>query len=456
MSTFEKACRSLLVEGPVFTLLSVVRLLFLLIFGPLALLAALFERLCSFRWPRNLKEEEEDEDDTCQTNPPESVMRRPDPCIYSQQYLAEQGVAVTWNNPDIWVARADNPGQIEPDSYHLQDDTDYIVSVRCHNASTDLALGVRVRLLYRPWSFNSPDLLPVDVHANGQEVVRFVNIPGMGSAIAQFNWHTPVSPPGETQHFCLQAHLDHPLDINPGNNMGQENTNVHSSNPGHVAAGEVIDVDVPLFNHARRERRFRFDADAYAVDEQATVSLTLKRNTGREPWPLSRQLASFVPTFVPPGPIAPGRPAPPPPDPEPEPVPVEILATEGRPGDGRTGRAAVPPSRRQTAAQPQWFGLRRPQRRTITRARYTGAETYRRELEALDVSLPTGMQFATPGFDPALPLAPRGRGTVPVRLQVPGDAQTGERYSINVRAHDEDGRLMGGVTFLLNVDNEEA
>jgi len=33
---------------------------------------------------------------------PEDVMRRPDPCIYSQFYLQEQNLPVTWNNPDIW------------------------------------------------------------------------------------------------------------------------------------------------------------------------------------------------------------------------------------------------------------------------------------------------------------------------------------------------------------------
>jgi hypothetical protein len=63
-------------------------------------------------------------------------MRRPDPCIYSQTYLASQGVPVTWNNPDIWMAKAATPNVIEPDSYHLEADTDYIVSVQAHNAST--------------------------------------------------------------------------------------------------------------------------------------------------------------------------------------------------------------------------------------------------------------------------------------------------------------------------------
>lgn len=430
MTNLWKILRTLFVQGPVRTLLSAVRLLFVLIFGPLALLAALIEWLCDFLQRMNLKEEEDDGEE-CEPPFPEEAMRRPDPCIYSQTYLAGQGLPVTWNNPDIWMARASTPDVIEPDSYHLEEDTDYVVSVRCHNASTDLALGVKVRLLYRPWSFNSPDLLPVQVSSSGQEVVRFVNIPGMGSTIAQFLWHTPTAPPGETRHFCLQAHLSHAMDVNLENNMGQENTNVHSANPGHVAAGELVEVDVPLFNNARGTRRFEFAADAYAVDTAAKVQLELRKNTGREPWPLSKRLGDLIPTFLP------IEPEPPPPPPE-EPIPV-VSATAAA-----TSRAAAAPKR------PRYrFG--RSGRRTVTRARYVGHEGYRRELLAQDFALPAGMRFETGGAGPTLP--PAGEQTVPVRLRVPDDAQTGTEYSINVRADDGDGRLVGGVTFLLKVQN---
>ena len=183
MTNLLKILRSLLVQGPVGVFLAVVRLPLLLIFGLLSLIVRFVEWLCEFLERMNLKEEEED-DDECNPPFPEGVIRRPDPCIYSQHYLASQGLSVTWNNPDIWMAKASTPDVIEPDSYHLEEDTDYIVSVRTHNASTDLALGVKVRLLYRPWSFNSPELLPVDTTSDGVEVVRFVNIPGMGSATA--------------------------------------------------------------------------------------------------------------------------------------------------------------------------------------------------------------------------------------------------------------------------------
>lgn len=425
MANLLQILRSLLVKGPLTVLLLLVQILVLLVFGILAFLAGLVEWLGEFLRRRNLKEEE-DEGEDCDRPFPEDVTRRPDPCIYSQQYLASQGVAVTWNNPDIWMAKASTPNAIEPDSYHLEADTDYIVSVRCHNASTDLALGVMVRLLYRPWSFNSPELLPVSVTAGGQEVVRFANIAGMGSTVVQFLWHTPTPPPGESSHFCLQAHVSHPMDINLQNNMGQENTNVHSANPGHVAPGEIVDVEVPLFNNGRRRNRFAFRADAYAVDTAAQVQLELRLNTGREPWPLSKQLGSLVPRWRFADPAA-SRPRP------------------------RTADSSAAHRRASTTHQERRFTFGRPRRQTVTRARYAGHERYKEELLQQDFRLPMGMVFETPGIGDALDLPAGANQIVPVRLQIPATAQDGTEYSINVRAWEERGRLAGGVTFLLRV-----
>jgi hypothetical protein len=428
MKILLKILRSLFVSGPLAVVLGLIQLLFVLVFGTLALFVRLIEILCEFIRRMNLKEEE-GENEKCNPPYPEEVLRRPDPCIYSQRYLANQGVSVTWNNPDIWMAKASTPNVIEPDSYHLEENTDYIVNVRCHNASTDLALGVKVRLLYRPWSFNSPELLPVNITADGQEVVRFANIPGMGSAIVQFNWHTPAAPVGEPRHFCLQAHLSHPMDINLENNMGQENTNVHSANPGHVASGEIVDVEVPLFNNGRTEKQFIFKANTYAIDTSKKVPLELRRNTGREPWPLSRKLGSLVPIFR----FA--QPAPNPSDPNPN----SSTTTAGRTA------AATPTGPRFT------FG-RKP-RRTVTRARYVGHNNYKQLLLEQDFELPAGMLFEIPGIGPTLQLAPAENRNIPVRIRVPDDAQDGTEYTINVRAEDQDGRLVGGATLLLQVQN---
>jgi hypothetical protein len=42
---------------------------------------------------------------------------------------------------------------------------------------------------------------------------------------------------------------------------------------------------------------------------------------------------------------------------------------------------------------------------------------------------------------------------VPIRIDVPTDASTGQRYTINVTARRSDGILLGGVTIVLEVEN---
>jgi hypothetical protein len=87
----------------------------------------------------------------------------------------------------------------------------------------------------------------------------------------------------------------------------------------------------------------------------------------------------------------------------------------------------------------------------VTRARYTGYETYKKALLARNFDLPPGMEFeATEQTDGPL-LKGRATRNVSVKLQVPPQAPNGQQYSINVRAQTETGRLIGGVTFLLNV-----
>src|SRR6185436_5933480 len=101
------------------------RLIVLVIIFFLVLLARIWEKLRWLLHTKNLFEEEVEEEEC--GGVPEPLIRRPDPCIYSQALLLSQGLPVTWDNPDIWMAPASNPSAIEPDSYHLQDDTDYIV-----------------------------------------------------------------------------------------------------------------------------------------------------------------------------------------------------------------------------------------------------------------------------------------------------------------------------------------
>src|SRR5215207_9430900 len=62
----------------------------------------------------------------------EKVYRRPDPLIYSQRYLMAQGIAVTWDNPDISIRQEGN--SVSP--HTLLPDTDYEIVAQVWNGST--------------------------------------------------------------------------------------------------------------------------------------------------------------------------------------------------------------------------------------------------------------------------------------------------------------------------------
>ncbi len=417
----------LLLRTPQEILVALLRLLLLLLVVLLVLLLKLWEWL---RWLFRTKTLFPEETEKPCGRIPEVLVRRPDPSIYSQTYLAAQGLPVTWNNPDVWVAPAANPGAIEPDSYHLTADTDYIVSVRAHNASTDAAIGVNVRLVYRPWSFNSPDVTPVETDPAGNEVVRSVDIAPLGAAVAQFKWHTPALAPGEERHFCLQAILSHPLDANLANNMGQENTNVHSQNPGFVSPGEVLPLAVPVFNPGRRERGVRFQFDAYEINVDDSVRLRLKTGHGRARLRVSDRIGHALPTVEPPE------------------IRREREAVTGHRAPG----AARPRARRSKAVFGRIAFSTPKSRFRIAKTRYMGFDDLRKLILSRDYSLPPGMDVAITPETPAAPrLAPTDSLVPNFEITIPADAAPGSRLPLNIRAETDDGALLGGVTVYFEV-----
>lgn len=395
-------------------LVAPVRLLFLLILFPVVIFLKMWECLLKLLKTKNLFQEETKK--PC-GNLPEAIIRRPDPCIYSQRLLLSQ-MPVTWNNPDIWIARADSPANIEPDSYHLVEDTDYIVSVRVHNASTDLALGVRVRLQYRPWSFNSPELGPVEKDASGNEVYRFVNVMPMLSTGTQFKWRTPKLQPGEQdQHFCLEASLFHPMDINTSNNLGQENTQVYARNPGHVVPGELLTFAVPLHNPARQAERFRFQATLYEVNMEEKFKLRLKATRGYERWPLSRRVANFLPTLH---------------------------------AHDHNRRVAE----RFTVGR---FDFQAQPRLKLTKTKYVGFDQAKKSILSRDYSLPAEMIITAEGHTLAeeIELGPLETRAVEFTVKVPEHATPGTRLSLNIIARKANSSVAGGVTLILNIKEGE-
>jgi hypothetical protein len=184
------------------------------------------------------------------------VYRRPDPLIYAQFYLMKQGLAVTWNNPDIELFE---PGPGGPSSIgaavassKLQPNHVYRVRIRVWNGSYDApVVGLPVRLSYLSFGAGTKS------HAVG---TAFVDLGVKGSphcpAYAFIDWKTPAT----KGHYCLQARLEWSDDANPNNNLGQENTNV-----GKIASPAVFQF--ALRNHAGRRRRFALEPDTYRLPD---------------------------------------------------------------------------------------------------------------------------------------------------------------------------------------------
>jgi hypothetical protein len=183
-------------------------------------------------------------------NVPPWAYRQPDPLIYSQQYLQAQGLAVTWNNPDIHLESPGAPG-VPVDSHDLQPDTDYLVIARVWNGSTTApAPGLPVHVSFLEFGIGTTR------HDVGQTAVDLAVKGAAGCpAFATVGWHTPATP----GHYCLQVQLIWDDDANPANNMGQHNTDVKPLNSPHAA------FDFPLRNGSETALLLRLQADAYDI-----------------------------------------------------------------------------------------------------------------------------------------------------------------------------------------------
>ena len=181
---------------------------------------------------------------------PPWAYRQPDPMIYSQQFLQAQGLAVTWDNPDIHVELAANPG-VPVDAHSLRPDTGYLVVARIWNGSTTApALGLPVKVSYLEFGVatvrHDIGLTTVDLPVKGA---------GGCPAFATVPWRTPATP----GHYCLQVQLLWDDDAQPGNNMGQSNTDVKKLNSPHAA------FTFPVRNDQHTRAVVRLRTDSYVV-----------------------------------------------------------------------------------------------------------------------------------------------------------------------------------------------
>jgi hypothetical protein len=205
-------------------------------------MVALFRAICSlFHRRRSARHE----DTGCCIDLPPDVYKRADPLIYSQYYLMAQGLAVTWDNPDIDIF--DGAALI---TGPLLANHRYRVRVRIWNGSYDApAVGVGVTLSYL--SFGAQTVShPVGSTSVNLGAKATTNCP----AFAEFGWTTP--PDGG--HYCLQAQLTWADDANPDNNLGQKNVTV-------AMAQSPAEFEFVVRNEASVTRRFVLEADCYAL-----------------------------------------------------------------------------------------------------------------------------------------------------------------------------------------------
>lgn len=172
--------------------------------------------------------------------------KRPDPMIYSQFYLMKQGVAVTWDNPDIEIYK----GNVFVPSHALEPDTDYQIVARIWNNSTEApVVGLPVRFSYLSFGAGTQSHFIGQTHVN-LGVKGGPNHP----AFAKVPWKTPA----QAGHYCIRIGFEWIDDLNPHNNLGQENADVG-------LAQSPAEFQFQLRNDTRRRQTYRFDVDTYAI-----------------------------------------------------------------------------------------------------------------------------------------------------------------------------------------------
>lgn len=214
------------------------------LYGWVVALCELVKLLCRPRKPPKRPEHRPTQSGCVKIDHPAFV--RPDPLLYSQQHLIAQGLAVTWDNPDITLFKAGVPVS----SSDLEPATTYEVRARIWNNSLEApVVHMPVCLSFLDFGIGTEPIpvgtVNIDVGVKGSlDQPRF----------ASLLWTTPPTP----GHYCLQVKLDPADDLDPSNNLGQENTDVKAAQSPAV-------FEFTLRNNTRAARRYRFETDAYQI-----------------------------------------------------------------------------------------------------------------------------------------------------------------------------------------------
>jgi hypothetical protein len=206
------------------------------------------------------------------------VYRRADPMIYSQRYLREQGLAVTWDNPDIQLYR----NGVQVSSSSLDAGTQYEIRAQIWNNSTDApAVGLDVDFFFRDFGIGTA-LITI-----GSDTIT---LPIKGApghpAVARSMWTTPNTP----GHYCVRVQLNWADDANPKNNLGQENTNV-----GTASSPAIFGFAVR--NESTVRRTLRLVADAYVIPDLMDCRERPKKKTTDREHPELVLATGFIPIY---------------------------------------------------------------------------------------------------------------------------------------------------------------
>jgi hypothetical protein len=259
-----------------------------ILYGWAVALRDLLKLLCRRRTPPKRPEHRPTQSGCVKVDHPAFV--RPDPLLYSQPHLIAQGLAVTYDNPDITLFKAGVPVS----SSDLEPATTYEVRARIWNNSLEApVVHMPVRLSFLDFGVGTEPIpvgtVNIDVGVKGSlDQPRF----------ASLLWTTPATP----GHYCLQVLLDPADDLDPSNNLGQENTDVKAAQSPAV-------FELTLRNNTRGTRRYRFETDAYQIpappscdDETTDRAAALERHRrGRHPVPagFAVQISPPTPTLDP-------------------------------------------------------------------------------------------------------------------------------------------------------------
>jgi hypothetical protein len=181
----------------------------------------------------------------------EPAFVKPDPLLYAQYFLSSLGLAVTWDNPDIEVRLGGAPVA----SSQLLPGTQYDIVARIWNGSLFApVVQMPVHFSYLDFGIGTKRT-PITSTKVDLGVKGGPNHP----ALATVPWTTPDI----EGHYCLLVELDPFDDLNPLNNLGQENVLVGR-------AHSPADFRFTLRNDSQRTHRYQLEVDGYLIPELGT------------------------------------------------------------------------------------------------------------------------------------------------------------------------------------------